>query len=115
MRNLGFNCECGEGYFMTKTDNLSYMAHFIPDQENDAFSGIVDDAIEKSGPTARDKGRACMEWRSYTMLSIWRCYACGAVYVEAPDGSHHRFLPAAENVTKQLFKRRRFALRSAFR
>lgn len=106
MRNLDFTCECGEGRFTTATDNLSYMAHFVPDQEYDLFSGAVDDAIEKSGPTARDKEAACMAWRSYTMLRLWQCYACGSVYIEGPDGSHHRFLPASEQVPKQLFRRR---------
>jgi hypothetical protein len=105
MRNLDFTCDCGQGSFMTKTDNLSYMAHFVPDQEYDAFSGMVDDAIEKSGPAAQDKDRACMAWRSYTMLRIWQCYACGSVYIESPDGSHHRFVPASDIASKQLFKR----------
>lgn len=73
MRILDFTCDCGEGRFITATDNLSYMAHFIPDQEHDMFSGMVDDAIEKSGPTPKDKARACMEWRKYTMLHLWQC------------------------------------------
>jgi len=78
MRNLDFTCDCGEGYFMTKTDNLSVHGPFRSPIKNTTRSlAIVDDAIEKSGPTARDKGRACMEWRSYEMLWVWQCYACG--------------------------------------
>jgi hypothetical protein len=106
VRDLDFTCDCGDGRFMTGADNLSYMAHLVPDQEYDHFSGMVDDAIEKSGPAPRDKDRACMAWRKYAMLRVWQCYACGSVYVEAPDGAHHRFLPASADVPKQLFKRR---------
>lgn len=106
MRNLDFTCDCGEGRFITATDNLSYRAYFIPDQEYDEFSGKVDDAIEKSGPTRKDKDRACMAWREHTMLCVWQCYACGSVYIESPDGSHHRFVPSSRDVPKRLFKRR---------
>jgi hypothetical protein len=67
---------------------------------------LVDDAVEKSGPTAEDKQRACMAWRHYTMLRVWQCYACGSVYIESSDGSHHRFVPSSKDVPKQLFKRR---------
>lgn len=105
MRNLDFTCDCGEGRFLTATDNLSYRAYLIPDQEYDAFSGMIDDAIEKSGPAPRDKDTACMEWRKNTMLLIWQCYACGAIYIESHDGSHHRFVPSSSDVSKQLFKR----------
>ncbi len=106
MRNLDFICDCGDGRFITSTDNLPYMAHFVPDQEYGKFSEIVDDVIEKSGPSAKDKERACMPWREYTMLRIWQCSACGCVYIESPDGRHHRFVPSSEEVPKQLLKRR---------
>lgn len=105
MRHLDFTCDCGEGRFITATDNLPYRAYYIPDQEYDTFSGKVDHAIATSGPAPGDKDRACMAWRGHTMLCVWQCYACGAVYIEAPDGSHHRFLPASPEVPKQLLAR----------
>ena len=105
MRNLKFDCDCGVGQFRTLTDHLPYLAHFVPDQEYDHFSNLVDDAIEKSGPTPSDKERACMAWREYRMLRVWQCFSCGSVYIEAPDGSHHKFVPASGDVSTQLFKR----------
>ena len=106
MGNLDFKCVCGVRRFLNSIDNLEYRAYFIPDQDYDEFSGKVDDAIEKSGPEAKDKDRACMAWREYKMLRIWQCCSCGSVYIESPDGSHHRFVPSSGDVPKQLFKRR---------
>jgi hypothetical protein len=104
--SIEFTCDCGEGRFVNSTDNRSYVAHLIPDQDYDAFAAVVDEAIEKSGPEPRDKDAACMAWRSFRMPRIWQCYACGSVYVEAEDGSRHRFLPASEAAPKRLFKRK---------
>lgn len=106
MRVHEFACDCGGSQFITSTDNLSYMAHYVPDQEFDAFSDAVDAAIEKSGPTPRDKDAACMAWRNHPLLCIWQCYACGSVFIQARDGTIHRFVPASDAVPKQLFKRR---------
>jgi hypothetical protein len=104
--SVEFICDCGEVSFLNSTDNRAYLAHLIPDQEFDAFSAVVDDAIEKSGPEARDKGAACMAWRSFPIPRIWQCYACGSIYVEAEDGNRHRFLPASDAAPKHLFKRK---------
>jgi hypothetical protein len=105
MPSHDFTCDCGEGRFTTATDNRSYLARYLPDQEYDTFSTLVDDAIENSGSTATEKDRACMSWRSFPMLSIWQCYACGAIYIEAPDRTRHKFLPQSDQVSKHLFKR----------
>lgn len=106
MSSLVFNCDCGNGAFLSSIDNRSYVAHLIPDQEYDTFSGIVDAAIERSAPTLRDKDAACMAWRAFQMPKAWQCPSCGSLYVEARDGERHRFLPASESTSKQLFKRR---------
>lgn len=105
LRNLDFVCECGQGRFITGTDNRSYLARCIPDQDYDAFSEVIDDAIEGSGPTAADKDAACVVWRAFPMLHVWQCYACGCVYIEGPNGEHHRFLPASADVPRHLFQR----------
>lgn len=106
MGSLAFTCECGEGSFLSSLDNRSYVAHLIPDQEYDDFSAIVDGGIEKSGPAERDKEAACMAWRAFRMPKAWQCPNCGSLYVEARDGTRHRFVPATGSVSRQLFKRR---------
>lgn len=106
MRNFEFVCDCGATRFID-TDNLSYRAKFIPEQEYDEFSQTIDDAIEKSGDTPADKDRACMKWREHSLLYIWQCFACGCLYIEDSGGSRHRFDPSSPTVPKRLFERRR--------
>jgi hypothetical protein len=99
-----FQCECGFE-FLSSTDNRSYAAHVLPDQSYDEFSGLVDDAIEKSGPTPRDKADACMAWRHFRMPMAWQCPTCGSLFVEAADGGLHRFTPASVDASRRLFAR----------
>ena len=106
MGSILFECECGSGRFLTSTDNRSYAAHLLADQDYDAFSQILDDAIEKSGPSRSDKEKACMTWRSFSMPMIWQCPSCGSVYIEDAERQRHRFVPSSSEVSKGLFKRR---------
>jgi hypothetical protein len=99
-----FQCDCGFS-FLSSTDNRSYVARVLPDQSYDEFSGLIDDAIEKSGPTPRDKADACMAWRRFRMPRAWQCPNCGTLFVAAADGQRHRFLPASADVPKDLFAR----------
>ncbi|MGL6094416.1 MAG: hypothetical protein ACRC7O_01270 [Fimbriiglobus sp.] len=101
---MAFWCECGFT-FLSSTDNLSYMAHVLPDQSFDEFSGRVDDAIESSGPSPEDKCRACMGWRAFHLPKAWQCRNCGTLYVEAADGQRHRFAPADAAVSRRVFAR----------
>jgi hypothetical protein len=104
MGSLAFRCDCGFG-FRSSIDNRSYAAHILPDQSHDEFAGLIDDAIEKSGPTARDKGQACMDWRRFRMRMAWQCPHCGSLFIEDSVGELHRFTPASASVPKELFSR----------
>jgi hypothetical protein len=77
------------------------------DQSHDEFSGLVDRAIEESGPTPREKGDACMAWRRFRMPMAWQCPTCGDLFVESENGALHRFQPASADVPKRLFARSR--------
>jgi hypothetical protein len=102
-----FRCDCDAHSFLDSIDNRSYAARYIPDQDYDEFSTLVDDAIEKSGPTPSDKDAACMAWRrGYWMPMLWQCPACGSLYVEAADAELYRFTPASPDVPKRLLGRR---------
>jgi hypothetical protein len=103
---LEFECDCGKGTFINSTDNRAYVAHLIPDEEYDAFSDVVDAAIERSGPTPYEKGAACMAWRKFRMPKAWQCYVCGSFYVEDKYGQRHCFRPDTAGVSKHLFKRK---------
>jgi hypothetical protein len=98
-------CECGQP-FLSSTDNRSYVARFLPDQSYDAFSDIVDAAIERSGPTPADKDAACRGWRRFPMPYAWQCPNCGCLYLEDERGERHRFVPASEAAPRDVFRRR---------
>lgn len=104
--SIEFECDCGEGLFLSSTDNRSYVAHLIADQDYDDFSEAIDSAIERSGPTARDKDAAYMAWRRFHMPRVWQCRNCGSLYVEDKEGNRHTFRPASDEGSKQLFKRK---------
>ncbi len=100
-----FMCECGD-FGVVSTDNRSYAARLLPEEQYDDFSGVVDDAIEAPDPSPYDVEAACMAWRRFLRTSIYQCPNCGSVYVEGPDGERHRFTPASDQTPRRLFARR---------
>jgi rubredoxin len=100
--SLVFQCDCGFG-FRSSTDSRSYAAHVLPDRSYDEFSGLIDDAIAKSGPTPRDKDEACMAWRRFRLPMAWQCPTCGTLFVEDASGRRHHFTPASPEVPTRLF------------
>ncbi len=81
------------------------MAHILPDGCYDEFSGLVDQSIEMSGPTPRDKDEACMAWRRFRMPKAWQCPNCGTLFIEDASGARFRFIPSYAEVSKRLFAR----------
>ncbi len=111
MGRLEFACDCGQTEFLNNTDNRSFVAHLIADKDYVAFADVLVAAIEPAvaiagghraagGPTPTPK----FDWREFPMPLAWQCRVCGSLYVETPDRQRHRFLPAADDVPKQLFR-----------
>ncbi|MBV8072530.1 MAG: hypothetical protein JO270_21690, partial [Acidobacteriaceae bacterium] len=59
---MKISCHCGATIY-DQTDYLPHKAHFVPDQDWFDVLGAIDDAIEKSGPSAKEKEEACMKVR----------------------------------------------------
>jgi hypothetical protein len=79
---MKFMSECGHIIYDI-TDNLSYKAHLISDQDWFNFLDEIDEAIEKSGPTQKDKESACMKIRSLSSelhKSVYQCKNCGNMF-----------------------------------
>ncbi|MDB5337899.1 MAG: hypothetical protein JWN70_3518 [Planctomycetaceae bacterium] len=105
---MKINCHCG-ATIPDLTDGQPHKAHFIPDQDWWELREAIDSAIEKSGPSPRQKEAACMQLS--TLLSrlsrqAWQCLDCGRVYLEQHDRSLQEFMPGSEAVTKELFRSR---------
>jgi hypothetical protein len=106
MGSVEFICHCGAFRFLGSTDDRTYVAHFMPEQTWLPFLDAVDEAVEQAGPSPREKDAACMALRAHKTGLAWQCPACGALYLEDPDGVRHRFLPENAAVPRNLFQRR---------
>lgn len=98
MGSTEFQCSCGFA-FLNSTDNRSYVAHFIADQDLDAFWALIDAAIEQSGPNVADKEQACMNLRSSLLNArqrVWQCGNCCRIYVTDASGKTHGFEPDSD-------------------
>jgi hypothetical protein len=86
-------CPCG-CLIPDVTDGVPSKAHLIADRDWDAFWEAVDAAVERSGPSAREKEAAVMRLRSLNVFrQAWQCPQCGRVLVEDPSRAVHAFAP----------------------
>jgi hypothetical protein len=107
---MKFNCICGE-VIRDQSDYLPNKAYVVPDESYFDLLDFIDDAIEKSGPTAADKEAAAMRVRGkITGITrhMFQCSGCGRIYVDGPPKSSivYRFDPANEAVPTQLLRKR---------
>ncbi|MBK8804005.1 MAG: hypothetical protein IPN71_18510 [Fibrobacteres bacterium] len=65
---MKIECECGK-LITDGTDFLRYKGYILADQDHDHFYDAIDEAIEKSGPSAADKENACMDVRCFERFS----------------------------------------------
>ncbi|HBN74424.1 MAG TPA: hypothetical protein DD473_01120 [Planctomycetaceae bacterium] len=99
MGSVEMTCGCGFR-FLNSTDNRSYVAHWIADQDLDEFWEHIDNAIEKSGPSAFKKEAACMRLRRLLLSArqtIWQCPECGQVRLNDSAGNTHAFQPVSDS------------------
>jgi hypothetical protein len=78
---MKINCHCGATIY-DGTDYLPHKAHFIPDQDWFDVLDAIYDAIENSGPSAKQKEAACLRVRQLIgtlSRSAWQCRTCGRV------------------------------------
>lgn len=102
---MNFRCECGHRIH-DNTDYLPYKGYFLADQDQDDLMDEIDDAIEKSGPTPRDKEEAAMRIRSLiTRLfkSAYQCSNCGNLFMDLGPAGLEMFR-AVDPVNKNLLR-----------
>ncbi len=101
---MWFNCQCGHR-INDNSDNLYYKAHLITDEKWWVLWNDVDDAIENSGPTRKDKETACMDLRSrnYSCV-VYQCPECGRVHIPNAADDLVSFSPESKSTSKHLFK-----------
>ena len=105
---MSVGCACG-AKISDAGDSRPNEVYLIPHQEMYDFWNAIDEAIEKSGPTAKDKEAACMNLR-YLIGNVTRfacqCRECGRVYIQDQERNMQEFVPASDAVPRELFRSR---------
>jgi hypothetical protein len=105
---MKIQCPCGELIY-DGGDGLMNKAHFIADQDWERFWDEVDAAVEKSGPSVRDKEAACMRLRGLRMFRLaWQCTNCGRLHLDDTPTMTRTFAPepAPDDASTSVFSRR---------
>jgi hypothetical protein len=100
--------QCGATIY-DQTDQLPQKAHFVRDEDWFDVLDSIDDAIERSGPTAKEKEAACMKVRRLIgnlARSAWQCRACGRVYIDDQEHELREFVPGSTEVPREIFRSR---------
>ena len=103
---MKFICSCGHRISDT-TDYLPYKGHIIADQDWFDFLEEIDAAIEKSGPTPKDKENALMKIRDLSInlsKTVYQCEECGNVFFDTKQPYFEEFRSCNDNVNKGLLQ-----------
>ena len=102
---MKIQCPCGE-LVHDAGDGLPNKAHFIADQDWEAFWEAVDAAVERSGPSPRAKEAAVMRLRGLGVFrQAWQCRHCGRLHLDDTPSTVRTFAPD-EDAPPDVFRRR---------
>ena len=102
---MKIQCKCGSLIY-DGTDGLRHKAHILPDRAWGAFLETSDAAIERSGPSEKEKEDACMKVRSSfgnAARIAYQCSNCGRVFLHDLQGTLHGFIPESADGSKGIF------------
>ena len=105
---MKIECQCGET-ICDPTDSLPCKAHFIPDQDWFDLCDRVKAAVTPTGLSQVRTEAAFRElWTFISNVSrlAWQCRECGRVYVDDRENVLREFLPASDDVPRELFRSR---------
>ena len=86
-------CTC-EHLIIDQTDFLKHKGYLISDTQWFDFWDDIDAAIEKSGPSAKQKEAAAMHLRRQNIFKIlYECTQCGKLYVSGEGNSLIAYTP----------------------
>ena len=101
---MWIQCPCGEQIKDT-TDNISYKARYISDQDWLDVLDKIDYCIES---TEQDRDKLCNEFRRFLTektRNIYQCTKCGKLFVEDSKGNFKEFIPS-ENDFNDILNRK---------
>jgi hypothetical protein len=101
---MKFECECGKR-IVDQTDSLSFKGYLISDQDFSDYQAAIDEAIEKSGPSEKEKESAIMAVRSLNVFKImYQCSGCGSIYINDSNENLHQYTPKNDLTSKKILQ-----------
>ncbi|MFT5820145.1 MAG: hypothetical protein ACI8ZM_001379 [Crocinitomix sp.] len=102
---MKINCTCGFT-IVDNTDYLRYKGHLISNTQWYDFFESIDHAVEKSGPTPKEKENALMQIRQEQPSKlVWECQNCGKLFFNSKKGDLITFSPDNKKYNKVLDKK----------
>ena len=86
---MNFACRCGYCFY-DGSDNLSFKAHILADEDWDEFAGYLEDAKKPHTEEIENSGRIL----DLLERCIYQCPECGRLFLESADGSLTMFTPS---------------------
>ncbi len=84
---MKIKCICGN-LIVDQTDYLKNKGYLISDTQWFDFWDNIDNAIEKSGDSLKEKEEACMQLRKQNIFkTLWECTSCGKLYIDGEHGN----------------------------
>ncbi|HEX2204787.1 MAG TPA: hypothetical protein VHG91_15875 [Longimicrobium sp.] len=103
---MKIQCPCGHEV-SDGGDALPNKAHFIADQEWDAFWDAVDAAVERSGPSPRAREAAVMRLRGLGLFrQAWQRSQCGRLLLDDTPTTVRVFTPEPGEESARVLGRR---------
>ena len=102
---MKIKCDCGY-VIVDQTDYLKNKGHLISDTQWFDFWDSIDEAIEKSGNSAKAKEEACMQLRKQNLFkTLWECQNCGKLFVDGENGDLVTYSPDNKKYNQVLNKK----------
>lgn len=99
---MKIKCTC-ENIIIDQTDYLQNKGYLISDTQWFDFWEAVDEAIKRSGTSAREKEEASMQLRKQSLFkTLWECQKCGKLFVNGVNGDLITYSPDNQNYNKVL-------------
>lgn len=90
---MKIHCKCGH-IIIDSTDDLPFKGHVIADQNLHSIFEMIDDSIEMSSDTLKERQARCMHVRSnFPRRFIWQCNGCDRLYLDNADNELVSFTP----------------------
>ncbi|MBR3045912.1 MAG: hypothetical protein IKI45_15695 [Oscillospiraceae bacterium] len=88
---MNFACRCGY-VFHDNTDELSFKAHILADQDTNEFWNLFEDAEKPH--TAKEQHRILGQVSGLLRKCIYQCPECGRLFLKDANGSLTMFTPS---------------------